>query len=72
MSATNGRTSPSISAAARSSVSAVRLAIATLAPSRASAVAIPRPMPLLAPSTSATASFDPQIHDPVKLPARWR
>ena len=72
MSATNGRTSPSISAAARSSASAVRLAIATLAPSRASAVAIPRPIPLLAAQHEGDATFDPEIHDPVKLPARWR
>ena len=41
-------TSPSISAAAASSSSGERLAIATRAPSRASAAAIPRPIPRLA------------------------
>ena len=60
MSATNGSTSPSISDAVCSRVSSVRLAIATRAPSRASASAIPRPSPRLAPITSATLPSIPR------------
>ena len=55
------RASP-ISAAASSSRSCERLAIATRAPSRASAAAIPRPIPWLAPITSADFALDPKIH----------
>ena len=43
-------------------VSSVRLAIATLAPSRASASAIPRPIPSLAPDHQRDPALDPQIH----------
>ncbi len=59
MSATNGVAPGPISAAAASSRSSDRLAIATRAPSRASAAAIALPIPLLAPITSATFPSKP-------------
>ena len=59
-SATNGVAASPISAAASSSFSRERLAIATRAPSRASAAAIARPIPRLAPITSATRPSSPR------------
>ena len=60
LSAAKPVTSPWISAAAASIRSAERLAIATLAPSRASEAAIARPIPLLAPITSAVRPSIPR------------
>ncbi len=68
MSASNAVVSPSISFAAASTRSRERLAIATLTPSRASAAAIPRPIPLLAPITSAVF---PSIPRSMRANYRW-
>ena len=54
-----GAPSPDLARAASSSRSRERLAIATRAPSRASAAAIARPIPRLAPITSATRPSSP-------------
>ena len=67
MSATKPSGAGEIPAAASSSPSAERLAIATLAPSPARAAAIARPIPRLAPITRAVRPSEPQIHPGLTL-----